>query len=80
MPTDNPAEALKGALLPIGGYKGYGLSMFVDLLAGLLTGSSYAGGVNNLSDMKHESCNGHMFIVVDVKMFLSEEEALMEIE
>lgn len=73
-PTDDPNEALKGALLPIGGYKGYGLSMFVDLFAGLTTGSAYAGGVKNLGNMDEDSGNGHLFILIDVKHFMSEDE------
>lgn len=73
-PTDDPMVALQGSLLPIGGYKGYGLSMFVDLFAGLLTGSHYAGGVKNLSKMDEDSGNGHLFVVIDVSKFMTEEE------
>ncbi len=73
-PTDDPNEALKGTLLPIGGYKGYGLSMFVDLLAGLMTGSAYGGEVRNLSEMEKDSRNGHLFIVIDIQRFLSLDE------
>ncbi len=74
LPTDDPNEALKGALLPIGGYKGYGLSMFVDLFAGLLTGSASAGGVKPLSDMDSDSGNGHFFLLIDVDRFMTPEE------
>ena len=70
-PTDDPNIALEGALLPIAGYKGYGLSMFVDILAGLLTGSKYAGEVKNLSNMEEDSGNGHLFIVIDIDKFMS---------
>lgn len=73
-PTDDPNVALKGSLLPIGGYKGYGLSMFVDIFAGMLTGSHYAGGVKNLSKMDEDSGNGHLFIVIDVDKFMTEDE------
>jgi len=40
-PTVDPAVfmSLKGMLLPFGGYKGYGLSLVVDLLGGALTGA-----------------------------------------
>lgn len=38
-PTDDPVEALKGAVLPIAGHKGVGLAMMVQVLAGSLTGS-----------------------------------------
>lgn len=70
-PTDDPNVALKGSLLPIGGYKGYGLSMFVDIFAGMLTGSHYAGGVKNLSKMDEDSGNGHLFVVIDLDKFMS---------
>ena len=73
-PTDDPNVALKGSLLPIGGYKGYGLSMFVDIFAGMLTGSHYAGEVKNLSKMEEDSGNGHLFVVIDVDKFMSPEE------
>ena len=73
-PTDDPKVALLGSLLPIGGYKGYGLSMFVDILAGLLTGSHYAGNVKNLSKMDEDSGNGHLFVVIDVDKFMSTDE------
>lgn len=73
-PTDDPNVALLGSLLPIGGYKGYGLSMFVDLFAGLLTGSHYAGSVKNLSKMNEDSGNGHLFVVIDVDKFMSADE------
>lgn len=73
-PTDDPNVALKGSLLPIGGYKGYGLSMFVDIFAGMLTGSHYAGDVKNLSKMDEDSGNGHLFIVVDLDKFMTSEE------
>lgn len=73
-PTDDPNVALKGSLLPIGGYKGYGLSMFVDIFAGMLTGSHYAGGVKNLSKMDEDSGNGHLFVVIDLDKFMTAEE------
>lgn len=73
-PTDDPNEALKGSLLPIAGYKGYGLSLFVDVFAGMLTGSAYAGKIKPLSNMKADSNNGHLFVVIDTKRFMNTEE------
>ena len=32
---------MKGTLVPIGGPKGYGLALMVDILAGFLSGSKY---------------------------------------
>jgi LDH2 family malate/lactate/ureidoglycolate dehydrogenase len=37
-PTTDPDAAMKGTLLPIGGPKGYGLALMIDVLAGLLSG------------------------------------------
>jgi ureidoglycolate dehydrogenase (NAD+) len=37
-PTTDPVQALAGALLPFGGFKGSGISILIDLLAGLLPG------------------------------------------
>lgn len=73
-PTDNPNIALKGSLLPIGGYKGYGLSMFVDIFAGMLTGSHFAGEVKNLSKMDEDSGNGHLIVVMDLDKFMTMDE------
>lgn len=39
-PTTDAAAALKGAQLPVGGPKGFGLGLMVDLLGGALTGSN----------------------------------------
>jgi len=39
-PTTDPAAGLKGAQLPVGGPKGFGLGLMVDILGGVLTGSN----------------------------------------
>ena len=41
-PTTDPKEARDGSLLPIGGYKGYGLALALELLCSSLTGASFA--------------------------------------
>ena len=73
-PTDDPEKALMGMLLPIAGYKGYGLSMFVDIFAGLITGSAFAGDVKNLGNIEAESRMGHFLIIIDPKKMMPEEE------
>ncbi len=40
-PTVDPHAAVKGLLAPIGGYKGYGIALAIDLLCGVMTGSNY---------------------------------------
>mgnify|MGYP004513049253 CR=1 FL=1 len=73
-PTSNPKEALAGALLPVGGAKGYGLALMVDYFAGLLTGSAFAGQVKPLGNTGAPSRNGHFFIAVDVSAFYGKDE------
>lgn len=65
-PTTDPKAALEGFLLPVGGHKGYGLALIVDLLAGVLSGAAYLSHVKSWVDSPGEPQNlGHFFLVVD---------------
>jgi LDH2 family malate/lactate/ureidoglycolate dehydrogenase len=44
-PTRDPAKALDGALLPFGGYKGYGLAVAVELFSSVLVGADWSARV-----------------------------------
>ncbi len=48
VPTTDPEKALKGILLAIGGYKGYGITLIVDLLTGVLADSAYGPRVKGM--------------------------------
>ena len=66
--TTDPKAALDGFLLPIGGYKGYGLALIVDLFAGLLSGAAYLTHVKSWVDAPEAPQNlGHFFILIDTK-------------
>jgi ureidoglycolate dehydrogenase (NAD+) len=65
-PTTDPREALSGFLLPIGGHKGYGLALMVDLFAGVLSGAAYLTHVRSWVDAPAEPQDlGHFFILLD---------------
>lgn len=65
-PTSDPKAALAGFLSPIGGYKGYGLALMVDLFAGLLSGASYLTHVSSWVDTPEAPQDlGHFFLAVD---------------
>lgn len=73
-PTEDPVAALAGSMLPVGGAKGYGLSLVVDVLAGLMTGSGFGGSARNLNAADGPSRCGHMLIAIDIARFLSRED------
>ena len=72
--TTDPAAALDGFLLPIGGHKGYGLALMVDLFAGLLSGAAYLTHVKSWSDAPDQPQDlGHFFILIDTRRLGSSE-------
>jgi LDH2 family malate/lactate/ureidoglycolate dehydrogenase len=73
-PTDDPNEGLKGgALLPIGGPKGYGLSVVMDVLCGVLTGSLFGKDCAHKEDLRPEGC-GHFFEAINIESFMPAKE------
>ena len=67
LPTTDPKAALDGFLLPIGGHKGYGLALIVDLFAGLLSGAAFLTHVGSWSDNPEAPSDlGHFFFLIDV--------------
>ena len=59
----------------LGGYKGYGFAMFVELLTSVLS-DGYYGKMLNGVDENGEKCSprlGHFFIAIDTDHFLGEE-------
>ena len=70
-PTTDPAKALEGVLLPIGGYKGSGLSIMVDIMAGVLSGAAYGGDVRNqYQDFENPQNVGHFMLAFKADLFL----------
>jgi LDH2 family malate/lactate/ureidoglycolate dehydrogenase len=65
-PTTDPDEALKGILLAIGGYKGYGITLMVDLLTGVLTASNYGPRVKTVDQDAEPAGIGHCFMAIDL--------------
>ncbi|MDI6729427.1 MAG: Ldh family oxidoreductase [Thermodesulfovibrionales bacterium] len=68
-PTTDPNEALKGSLVPIGGVKGSGLSLVIDILCGILTGNCLTGEVKIITDMSGPAKTGHMFCSINISSF-----------
>jgi LDH2 family malate/lactate/ureidoglycolate dehydrogenase len=74
-PTTDPTEALRGVVLPIGGPKGSGLSMLMDILGGVLSGAAYAGDVPDQYKVFDRPQNvGHFFLAMKPDLFISRKE------
>ena len=72
VPTTDPHTAMKGLLAPIGGYKGYGIMLAVDLLCGVLTGSNYGTHFPGfLADNMVEPTDvGSVFAAINIESFM----------
>lgn len=66
METTDASKVLQGFVLPVGGHKGYGLALAVDMLSGVLSGGSYSSLVRS-QFFEPEKPSGicHYFIGVD---------------
>ena len=77
--TTDPVEALKGVVLPIGGPKGSGIAMMLDIFGGLMTGSAFGGDVKDqYADLENPQGVGHWFMVFRPEMFLDSKEQYVE--
>jgi L-2-hydroxycarboxylate dehydrogenase (NAD+) len=69
-PLTDPRRADEGFLLPIGGYKGYGLALIVGLLAGTLNGAAMG---KEVVDFNHDDASatntGQAIVAIDVAAF-----------
>lgn len=75
--TTNPSEAMDGPVLPIGEYKGYGLSLVTDVLAGVMTGAKV--GLSVFQDEQLYDV-GHMMLAIDPEVFIGRAELEQRLE
>jgi len=69
-PLTDPRRAEQGFLLPIGGYKGYGLALVFGLLAGTLNGAAFGRDVIDFNkDDKTPTNTGQVIVALDVSRF-----------
>lgn len=69
-PTTDPGAAMEGLLLPMAGFKGFGLSLAIDLLAGLFASGGWGPHLGELDDDLSKPQNGsYLFIALDVAHF-----------
>ena len=69
--TTNAKQALLGTQLPIANFKGSGLAWMVDILSGVLTGSSHGGKTKDpFDDFTGPQNIGHLFITINPTVFV----------
>jgi L-2-hydroxycarboxylate dehydrogenase (NAD+) len=69
-PLTDPRRAEEGFLLPIGGYKGYGLALTFGLLAGTLNGAAMGKDVIDFNHDDSSATNtGHTVVAIDPAAF-----------
>jgi len=79
--VDNMAKTLGGGILPLGGagellsgHKGYGLSVMVDILSGVLAGAKFGPFVKSNTGGEKFTNVGHFFGVIKIDNFIDVDE------
>jgi LDH2 family malate/lactate/ureidoglycolate dehydrogenase len=65
--TDDPLRAMEGPLVPIGAFKGTGLSIMTDVICGVLSGAAF--GLTLYSDPTNHDV-GHALIAIAIERFM----------
>lgn len=73
-PTTDTKAAYHGLLMPLGGYKGSGLAMMVEILSGALGGGAMASEVGGVRTVGRPARNSQTFLGIDVARFMPLEE------
>jgi L-2-hydroxycarboxylate dehydrogenase (NAD+) len=80
-PIIDPTDVPKGALLPIGGYKGSGICLVIGMMGGPLNRAAFGRDVVDFNaDAKAETNTGHFLVVVDIKRFLPVDEFKADVD
>jgi len=73
-PTDDPAAILSsGRLLPVGGHKGTGLALMMELLTGALSGGLFSHEIGRADPTGLDPDSSKLFLALDVQAFVDPE-------
>ena len=73
-PTTDPKTALEGLPMPLGGYKGTGLALMVEVLCAVLSGGAMMTSVGGLRVKNRPMRVSHFFLAIDAARFLPMDE------
>jgi LDH2 family malate/lactate/ureidoglycolate dehydrogenase len=74
VPTTSTEEAYHGLLMPLGGYKGSGLAMMVEILCSVLSGGAMADEVGAIRHRGKTVRTSQMFLGIDIARFMPVED------
>lgn len=74
VPTTETAAAMSGLLMPLGGYKGYGLAMMVEILCAVLGGGAVSSELGGLRERGRPMRVSQSFLAIDVARIMPLEE------
>src|SRR3954469_8687559 len=80
IPTTDTAAAYKGMLMPLGGYKGSGLAMMVEILCSVLSGGVMPDQVGGIRFRGNTVRVSQMYMAIDVARFMPVEEFTARVE
>jgi len=70
-PTDDPDEAFKGFLLPVGGHKGLGLAYAVEIMTGVLSGGVFLDAMKGMYKYPDDpSLTSHMMMAINISAIM----------
>ena len=81
-PTCVPDEYLDGGvLLPFGAHKGYGLSVMVECMSGIMSGAALTHDINSWNEIPgHIGNTGHMFMAMDISKMMELSDYVASVE
>ena len=81
-PTNVPDEYLDGGvLLPFGAHKGYGLSVMVECMSGIMSGAALTHEINSWNEIPgHCGNTGHMFMAMDISKMMELDDYVHSVE
>jgi|LNFM01.2.fsa_nt_gb LDH2 family malate/lactate/ureidoglycolate dehydrogenase len=73
-PTTDTKAAYEGLVAPLGGYKGTGLALMVEILTSVLAGGAMGSEIGGIRYTEKPLSVSHFFLAIDVKRFMAAEE------
>jgi L-2-hydroxycarboxylate dehydrogenase (NAD+) len=79
-PTTDAQKGYDGIVLPMGGPKGSGLSLMMEIMAGVMSGAAFGGAVRNqYFDFEEAQNVGHCFLALRPDLFMPMEDYEMRL-